>query len=138
MAEEAIEEEVMAEVVDSHMDSNMVEVVDTNTDSSMVEVVSSNMAEVVDSQQPVHHKDNQRKDKLKQPLGTLLTMSLTMSTKMKVILIRVHIATPNINSDWIIEIGASKHVTGNISEFDTYIQYPPTHRGTIQTADGTT
>ena len=50
---------------------------------------------------------------------------------------RVSIATHNANSDWILDSGASKHVTGDISEFDTYIQYPPTHRGTIQTADGT-
>jgi hypothetical protein len=109
MAEEATEEEVMAEVVDSHMDSSMQEVVD----SSMEEVVDSHMdismaedshmdnrmAGVVDSstlyhprhiwqqlqsQLPVPLRDNQRKkDKMKQPLGTLLTMS----TKMKVILI---------------------------------------------------
>ena len=50
---------------------------------------------------------------------------------------RVSIATHNVNSDWILDSGASKHVTGNISEFDSYTQYPPTHRGTIQTADGT-
>ena len=50
---------------------------------------------------------------------------------------RVSIATHNVNSDWILDSGASKHVTGNINEFDSYIQYPPTHRGTIQTADGT-
>ncbi|XP_071679982.1 uncharacterized protein [Lolium perenne] len=50
---------------------------------------------------------------------------------------RVSIATHNANSDWILDSGASKHVTGNISEFDSYTQYPSTHRGTIQTADGT-
>nr|XP_051211169.1 uncharacterized protein LOC127328621 [Lolium perenne] len=107
MAEEATEEAVMAEVVDSHMDNSMEEVVD----SSMAEVVDShmdiNMGEVVDnhmdnnmegvvdsstlyhprhiwqqlqSQLPVPLRDNQRKkDRMKQPLGTLLTMS----TKMK-------------------------------------------------------
>nr|XP_051201986.1 uncharacterized protein LOC127315547 [Lolium perenne] len=95
MAEEATEEEVMAEVVDSHMDSTMEEVVD----STMAEVVDSHMdismAGVEDSstlyhprhiwqqlqsQLPVPLRDNQRKkDKMKQPLGTLLTMS----TKMK-------------------------------------------------------
>ncbi|XP_047085569.1 uncharacterized protein LOC124696957 [Lolium rigidum] len=107
MAEEATEEEVMAEVVDSHMDnsmeevvdSSMAEVVDSHMDISMAEVVDNHMdnsmAGVVDSstlyhprhiwqqlqsQLPVPLRDNQRKkDKMKQPLGTLLTMS----TKMK-------------------------------------------------------
>jgi hypothetical protein len=49
----------------------------------------------------------------------------------------VSIATHNVDSEWILDSGASKHVTGSISEFDSYSPYPPTHRGTIQTADGT-
>ncbi|KAJ1289187.1 hypothetical protein BS78_02G145200 [Paspalum vaginatum] len=39
--------------------------------------------------------------------------------------------------NWILDSGASKHVTGTSSEFDSYIQYPPTRKETIQTADGT-
>jgi transposase InsO family protein len=50
---------------------------------------------------------------------------------------RASLATYNVDSEWILDSGASKHVTGNIREFDSYSQYPPTHRGTIQTADGT-
>jgi hypothetical protein len=50
---------------------------------------------------------------------------------------RVSIATQNFDSVWILDYGASKHVTGSINEFDSYSQYPLTHRGTIQTADGT-
>jgi hypothetical protein len=49
----------------------------------------------------------------------------------------VSIATHNVDSEWILDSGASKHVTRSISEFDSYSPYPPTHRGTIQTADGT-
>jgi hypothetical protein len=40
-------------------------------------------------------------------------------------------------SNWILDSGASKHVTGTFKEFDSYTQYPPTHKETIQTADGT-
>jgi hypothetical protein len=99
MAEEATEEEVMAEVVDSHMDitmeevvdSTMAEVVDSHMDISMAGVEDSSTLyhprhiwQQLQSQLPVPLRDNQRKkDKMKQPLGTLLTMS----TKMKVILI---------------------------------------------------
>ena len=102
MAEEATEEEVMVEVVDSGMGSSTAEVVD----NIMVEVVDSIMAEVVDSNMDgntnnstlhlsrhiwlqqkrpslVHHQDSQRKkEKMRQHLGTFLTMS----TQMKVIL----------------------------------------------------
>ena len=34
--------------------------------------------------------------------------------------------------------GASKHITENVREFDSYSPYSPTDIGTIQTADGTT
>jgi hypothetical protein len=40
-------------------------------------------------------------------------------------------------SNWILNSGASKHVAGTLKEFDSYTQYPPTHKETIQTADGT-
>jgi hypothetical protein len=39
--------------------------------------------------------------------------------------------------DWILDSGASKHVTGATCEFESYMQYPPTRKETIQTADGT-
>jgi transposase InsO family protein len=39
--------------------------------------------------------------------------------------------------DWILDSGASKHVTGAACEFESYMQYPPTRKETIQTADGT-
>ena len=39
--------------------------------------------------------------------------------------------------NWILDSGASRHVTGATSEFASYTQYPPTRRETIQTADGT-
>ena len=39
--------------------------------------------------------------------------------------------------DWIVDSGASKHITGNKSEFDTY--HPSMHKEpeTVVTADGT-
>ena len=47
------------------------------------------------------------------------------------------IATHKLNSDWILDSRASKHVAGCIGEFESYKQFPSTHRETIQTADGT-
>lgn len=41
------------------------------------------------------------------------------------------------HSEWILDSGASKHVTGAQNEFLTYKKYPSTHKETIQTADGT-
>ena len=40
-------------------------------------------------------------------------------------------------SEWILDFGASKYVTGAQNEFLKYKQYPSTHKETIQTADGT-
>ena len=45
----------------------------------------------------------------------------------------LHKSCPN----WILDSGASRHVAGTLKEFDSYTQYPPTHKETIQTADGT-
>jgi hypothetical protein len=36
-----------------------------------------------------------------------------------------------------MDSGASKHVTGNIREFELYTQYPSIYHETIQNADGT-
>jgi hypothetical protein len=43
----------------------------------------------------------------------------------------------NSNSNWILDSGASRHVTGMPSEFASYTPYPYSHKETIQTADGT-
>ena len=40
-------------------------------------------------------------------------------------------------SNWILDSGASAHVTGKWSEFASYTPHPPMHKETIQTADGT-
>jgi hypothetical protein len=40
-------------------------------------------------------------------------------------------------SNWILDSGASAHVTGRWSEFASYAPNPPMHKETIQTADGT-
>jgi hypothetical protein len=40
-------------------------------------------------------------------------------------------------SNWILDSGASAHVTGRWSEFVSYAPNPPMHKETIQTADGT-
>ena len=47
------------------------------------------------------------------------------------------LATHRLNSEWILNSGASKHVAGCIGEFESYKHFPSTHRETIQTADGT-
>jgi len=43
----------------------------------------------------------------------------------------------NYNSDWILDSGASRHVTGMSSEFASFTPYPDAHKETIQIADGT-
>ena len=47
------------------------------------------------------------------------------------------LAAHKLDSDWILDSGASRHVTGSIREFELYNQYPSTYHETIQTADGT-
>jgi hypothetical protein len=37
----------------------------------------------------------------------------------------------------VLDSGASKHVVGKLCVFEPYIKHPPTHKGTIQTVDGT-
>jgi hypothetical protein len=49
----------------------------------------------------------------------------------------VSLAAHKLDSDWVLDFGASKHVTGNIREFELYHQYPLAYHETIQTADGT-
>jgi hypothetical protein len=40
-------------------------------------------------------------------------------------------------SNWILDLGASTHVTGRRSEFASYAPHLPTHEETIQTVDRT-
>jgi hypothetical protein len=47
------------------------------------------------------------------------------------------IAMHRLNSEWILDSGASKHVVGSIGEFESYRPATPMHQETIQTADGT-
>jgi hypothetical protein len=35
------------------------------------------------------------------------------------------VAAHSINRGWVLDSGASKHVTGNLKEFESYIRYPP-------------
>jgi hypothetical protein len=49
----------------------------------------------------------------------------------------VSLAACTLDSEWVLDSEASKHVTGNIREFELYTQYPSTYHETIQTADGT-
>jgi hypothetical protein len=92
--EAVIEEEVMVEVVDISMGSNMVEVVNISMGNNMVEVVDISMDNNTNSSTlhlPKHiwqqlqrsrlvpHRDRQRKkNKRRQHLGTFLTMSMQM------------------------------------------------------------
>jgi hypothetical protein len=45
--------------------------------------------------------------------------------------------TGTFNSNWILDSGTSKHVTGASSEFASFTRFPPTYKEAIQTADGT-
>lgn len=46
------------------------------------------------------------------------------------------IAIHRLNSEWILDSGASKHVAGSIGEFKSYRPATPMHQETIQTDDG--
>ncbi len=48
-----------------------------------------------------------------------------------------NLAHPEKSSKWILDSGASQHVTGMYSEFNSYTPYPHTYHETIQIADGT-
>ena len=50
---------------------------------------------------------------------------------------KASIATHKIYPEWILDSGASKHVTSNTREFESYDKYPISQIETIQTADGT-
>lgn len=50
---------------------------------------------------------------------------------------KASLATNENDTEWILDSGASKHVAGKFGVFESYIKHPPTHKGTIQTADGT-
>lgn len=52
-------------------------------------------------------------------------------------LIQEFISFQNSKSHWILDSGASRHVTGMSSEFTSYTPYSYTRKETIQTADGT-
>jgi hypothetical protein len=45
-------------------------------------------------------------------------------------------SAPDTHSKWILDSGASQHVTGRYSSFSSYTPYSYTHKETIQTADG--
>jgi hypothetical protein len=45
----------------------------------------------------------------------------------------VSLAARTLDSEWVLDSGASKHITGNIGEFELYTQYPSTYHETIQT-----
>jgi hypothetical protein len=46
-------------------------------------------------------------------------------------------STGTFNANWILDSGASRHVTGTLDEFASYNSFYPTCKETIQTADGT-
>ena len=50
---------------------------------------------------------------------------------------RASLATNEIDIEWVLDSGASKHVGGQFSVFEYYSKHPSNHKGTIQTADGT-
>jgi hypothetical protein len=49
----------------------------------------------------------------------------------------VSVAAHKLDSGWVLDSRSSKHVIGNIREFEMYHQYPSAYHETIQTPDGT-
>jgi hypothetical protein len=64
-----------------------------------------------------------------QVLGTLSTLSIQMKVRLKVPL-AMHI----LNSEWILDSGAFKHVAGSIGELESYKPASPMNQKTIQTS----
>lgn len=50
---------------------------------------------------------------------------------------RSSLAANEIDTEWVLDSGASKHVGGKFFVFESYSKHPSNHKGTIQTADGT-
>jgi hypothetical protein len=50
---------------------------------------------------------------------------------------KASLATNENDTEWVLDSGVSKHVAGKSCVFESYHKTPPTHKGTIQTADGT-
>ena len=50
---------------------------------------------------------------------------------------KASLSANEIETKWVLDAGASKHVAGKFSVFESYNKHPPTHKGTIQIADGT-
>ena len=49
---------------------------------------------------------------------------------------KASLATNANGPEWVLDSGASRHVAGKSCVFESYNKHPPTHKGTIQTADG--
>ena len=47
------------------------------------------------------------------------------------------IAAHKINSEWVLDSGASQHVAGDFNEFTSYVPHSLAHQKNIHTADGT-
>ena len=47
------------------------------------------------------------------------------------------IAHHRMDTEWVLDSGASKHVGGKFCVFESYDKHPPTQKGTIQSNDGT-
>jgi len=75
------------------------------------------------SQGPIEGNNCSRTEEISTVLGNLINLA------------RVGKGTFNVN--WILDSGASRHVTCAFSEFVSYNAYPSTHSESIQTADGT-
>jgi len=75
------------------------------------------------SQGPIEGNNCSRTEEISTVLGNLINLA--------------RLGTGTFNVNWILDSGASRHVTGASSEFASYTPFPPMHKETIQTADGT-
>lgn len=100
--------------------------------SSML-VCKANLAAPEEGTSSASQGESKRKNQEDNSFGNFAHFAYTDEGNVANASISTHKSCP----DWILDSGASKHVTGNSKEFESYIQHPPTHNETIQTADGT-
>lgn len=100
--------------------------------SSML-VCKANLAAPEEGTSSASQGESKRKNQEDNSFGNFAHFAYTDEGNVANASIFTHKSCP----DWILDSGASKHVTGNSKEFESYIQHPPTHNETIQTADGT-
>jgi hypothetical protein len=83
-------------------------------------------------------QSNKNSESLKESgRATISSNSINLAQTKEGISNRAPLVNETYGSNWILDSGASAHVTGSRSEFASYAAHPPIHKETIQIADGT-